>query len=392
MIVRIAAFIGLEVLAVTAAFVHQVLGLHTDEAKYLLNIPYPHPPLLRWIMGLTDGWAFQEIFWRIVFATIVIQAVWLVWDMGCSLGLWKRFALCILWLFSVAVLSQAGAVFMAPITAVQALFLCWGPSRPDILKRWSPLIGFLWLEMLFTAYQGILFFPLVIAALHRSQMPRSRAMAVFLIPIFLLALYTITNPLAIESFGLAGGMSTELSFVDLFGRASKLWLMSGSIILSVLGVIGMMRGRDLALVSTFLILFAYVVVSFREYYAILFIPLFIAGILAFPKYLRHPVLLAGVHIVLGLLVAYFSSQTIDYSAQIVGAQLRDEGVSGTMLISGSFGHEWQYFLPGPVRRYRSEFLDEAAAAICREPCESFDTRTWRMILDGGEPVWVRQTP
>ena len=69
---------GLEVYALALAFLQAMSGVRTDEAKYLLNIPYPHPPAARFVLGLTDGWAYQEIFWRIVFATLLVQAVFLV--------------------------------------------------------------------------------------------------------------------------------------------------------------------------------------------------------------------------------------------------------------------------------------------------------------------------
>jgi hypothetical protein len=104
---RLMSFIGLEFYSFALAGVRHVGGVHTDEAKYLLNIPYPHPPLARWILHWTELIPFQELLWRIVFATLLIQAVFFVWDMARMRTREERFTLCGLWLFS----TGAGTLF-----------------------------------------------------------------------------------------------------------------------------------------------------------------------------------------------------------------------------------------------------------------------------------------
>ena len=68
---RILIILLLEGYAILLAGMQGVAGVRTDEAKYLLNIPYPHPPFARWIIGQTEWMTYQEMFWRIVFATIL---------------------------------------------------------------------------------------------------------------------------------------------------------------------------------------------------------------------------------------------------------------------------------------------------------------------------------
>src|SRR3989338_3989707 len=110
--------IGLQIVAFLLAWLQFLTGMRTDEAKYLLNIPYPHPPLIRSVLGWTDGFVYQEIFWRVIFATLIIQAVWLVWDMGRSFGRPSRILLALAWLLSSGVILQGGSLFIGPLSAL----------------------------------------------------------------------------------------------------------------------------------------------------------------------------------------------------------------------------------------------------------------------------------
>ena len=116
-------FLLMELYALVLASMQFLHSVKTDEAKYLLNIPYPHPPLARFILHLTDSWPFQEFFWRFVFASLCIQAVRLVWKLSHDLKPKTRFALSILWLCNTAIIFQAGSIMMAPLTALEALSL-----------------------------------------------------------------------------------------------------------------------------------------------------------------------------------------------------------------------------------------------------------------------------
>jgi hypothetical protein len=355
-----------------------------------MNIPYPHPPLVRWILEATDGWQHQELFWRIVFASLLTHGTWLVWDMARKLHKDQRVTLCGLWLFSGAMLLQAGTLFMPTITAVQTLFLCWMLSRKDILKKWSALIALLWLEMLFTAYQGILFAPLIYIALLSSGIAPWKRWSTFLAPIALLALYTPTNPLTVVTTGFVSGMSTGLPIEESITRVLKLWVIGGSAALSILGLYGMVRSRDYALVLTLVLVTAYIFVGFRSYYAILFTPLLIAGLLSAPKLLKSSAFLLALQIVAGIAIFLYVPFTEMSSARSIGDALHIAGAHGDILIEGSFGHEWQYLMPGSVKRYHPEFIKNASAIVCLERCTGIDPEAWEPLSNTKEEVWVKK--
>ena len=114
-------FIGLEAYAVALAVLQSLSGVRTDEAKYLLSIPYPHPPFLRSVMSATEWVPFQEMLWRVLLASLFIHAVWLIWDMVRGLDRQQRIALCGAWLLSGSILLLSGSILLAPVNAVQAL-------------------------------------------------------------------------------------------------------------------------------------------------------------------------------------------------------------------------------------------------------------------------------
>lgn len=397
MLSRILAIIGLQGFAVLTAMLHMHLGVHTDEAKYLMNIPYPHPPLLRWLMGMTDGWQYQEIFWRVFIASFLVHGVWLVADMARKCSREQRITLCGLWLFSGALLLQSGTVMMAPVTAVQTLFLCWMLSHPAFLKKWSVLIAALWLEMLFTAYQGILFAPLVWVALEQSKIGFAKRLSAFFLPIALLTLYTLTNPLAIAAMGFAGTMHGEVSFEDSLLLLLKIWVIGGSFVLSILGILGMIRSRNISLILSIVLLAMYVLLSSRVYYAILFTPLLIAGIVAQPKLLRSSAFILATQMVMGVALFLYIPFSSGSNARSIARELQNAaGTSGSVLIKGSFGHDWQYLIPGSVLRYNQQLLRDAKVVICRpwDACTESDRR----MMEGmgfnlhpgfGDEVWVR---
>src|SRR3989344_2564918 len=292
---RLMLIAGLEVWAFVLAFAQSLGGgVRTDEAKYLLNIPYPQPPLARTILGWTEAWPFQEMFWRIVFATLLVQAVWLVWDLGRDLPREHRFVLALGWLLSASVLFQAGTLMMAPLTALQGLIFVWlalNRSLPMSLNENSAtgsglflrgrgttlMIGMLWLASLFTAYQAILYLPLPWMILRRRNAPLWEQVLYLGFPIVLLTLYTLTNPLAVASFMNAGGENLDIPFAFWFWYLARLWITGGSLALTILGIIGMIRSRNLALLGAFLLTSVFCFVSFRDYYDILFTPLFVGG-------------------------------------------------------------------------------------------------------------------
>ena len=383
--------LAIEAAAVALAWMHHIAGLHTDEAKYLLNIPYPHPPLFRWLIGLNDGWRHQEIFWRIVFATLLLHAVWLIWDMGRMLPKRQRVALCGLWIFSSAVLLQAGSIGMAPITALQALLAIWLLSRPNLLARYPTLPAFLWLSMLFTAYQAVLFAPIIIVLLWRTRTSLLTKGIAFVAPMILLGLYTLINPLAVVAMGFAGTMSTQLPILDFLSRGIRAWLMAGSIVLSVMGVVGLLLGKGWEYILSAALVAAYVFVAYRPYYAILFPPILIAGLVSAPRLLKFGIPLLILQIMLGLFFTWTAPPQVISAARPVGQILRSHDVHGIVLINGAFGHDWQYEMPGRVQRYDTEFITRASAAVCLDVCKGIP-RSWQKINETPEVWTVPQTP
>lgn len=390
---RILNILGIELLAVALAIVASLHGVLTDEAKYLLNIPYPHPPLFRFIVGLTRTLPGQEFFWRVVLATLLLQAVWFVIAFLPEEHKSERFALGALWVLSAAVLTQAGQILVAPVTALQALVFCWLLLHGRDLERHAGWIALLWLASLFTAYQAILFAPVALAVFWRLRLPFWKRAAAFLLPVFLLGLYSLGNPLALSSMITAGEQNVSTgSPVDALRGILLLWAVGGSIILSLLGTFGMFSARRWPLVASLFLLSLFLFLSYRPYYGILFTPLFIAGLAAHPRLLRF----TGLSIILTLLCAVFivpralpaAERT---PARLVMETLEENRVSeGMILITGSFGHEWQYESPMVVQRYHPRLIDSSRAVICLADCPEVRWKErWRLLPGLPVEVWMR---
>lgn len=393
--IRLLAVIGLEFFALFLAFFQSLGGVRTDEAKMLLNIPYPHPPLLRWIVSQTEFLPFQEMLWRVLFASLLVQAVWFVWCMGRRLRPVLRFLVCALWLFSAAVLQQAGSIMTAPVTAVEGLVFCWlllcRQETPPLRRREAtPFIAFLFLLSLFTAYQVVLYLPLVVAILRMRRV--SWSCIAFLVgsSLFLVALYAFSNPLSLDRFVDAGMLNAGKSVYRKMAELGDVMIVGGSLVGSILGILGMMRARSFPLVFSFLLVAAFVFLSHRSYYAILFLPLFVAGVILLFSDTRRLLWPYATVLVFGLLS--FSSLAFPSSpspAREIIRELTRRGVFGNILINGSFGHEWQYESRLPIRRYRPEFLNDAGAVVCLQPCEGMAS-DWQKIGNMPEEAWVNR--
>lgn len=395
---RIVAIVGLELYAVAFALVQLQGGLHTDEAKYLLNIPYPHPPLVRWVLSLTEIWPFQEVFWRVVFATMLVQAVWLVWDMTRGVAL--RFVPSIFWITSAGVVLLIGRIFMAPLTAVQGLVFLWLLSRIELANRYPGLIALFWLASLFTAYQAILYLPIVAVLFWRMDLKPWQKVSGILGPIALLALYSATNPHAVLSFMRGGTANASVDAAWNFRRALEVWGVGGSVILSIFGTLAAVRSRS-PVIAVLALVFVFIMVSYRPYYAVLFTPLFIAGLLSHPQILCRPLSKVVLHVLVTILIVTSSgfallrekSPAREVSEAIVSQALAAE-TSGSplrrqfLLISGPFGHEWQYESPWPVRRFKENLVDDAVAVVCLEKCKLVGAGFERGDV-GGVEVWMR---
>ena len=243
------------VLAVYPWLLH---GVRTDEAKYLLNIPYPQPPLGRWIIGMTEFLPFQELLWRLIIASLLVHAVFLIWKISAKCGTFARLFLCAAWLLSAGVLLQIGTIMMAPVTALQGLLfvaLIFLPLKKD---RWTSFfIGLLWFASLFTAYQAVLYLPLAMEALRRTKTSLRTQVLYIVFPIVLVFVYALSNPLIIASFVNAGTENETIPFYAWVFYLARLWISGGSLVLTVLGIWGMLRFRRFGLLGSFVLLSAF---------------------------------------------------------------------------------------------------------------------------------------
>lgn len=400
--------IGLELLALLLAWLQSLGGVRTDEAKVLLNIPYPHPPLLRWIVNQTEFLPFQEMLWRVLLASIVVQAVWFVWHMGAGLARGPRFLACASWLCSGAVLLQAGTITTAPVIAVFGLIFCWflachpehvegrhAAENVSMLRRvqhdtFVPFVlAFLWLSALFTAYQAVLYLPLLVAILLRLRVSRPSLFSVVDVPLLLVILYVLSNPLSLDRFVDAGTLNAGKNFFQKLSELGGAALVGGSIVGGIAGLYGIVRARERALSFSLLLVAAFIFLSFRSYYAILFMPLFTGGVIFLlrerPQWWKK----VGIAYLLALFILRPLPIGMTPSpARGVMQALTYAGVAGDVLINGSFGHEWQYESPFPVRKYRPEFLENAGVLVCLDSCGNIP-HSWRKFEGVTVDVWVR---
>lgn len=390
---KLTAAVGLECYALVLAALQWANGVRTDEAKYLLDIPYPHPPLARWFLSLFDGFAWQEQAARIVFATVMVQAAWLVWDMGRALKPGARLALCATWLGSAAFVFQAGTVMMAVLTALQAITFLWLLSRPREAVPSAPAVGFFWLLTLFTALQGLLLAPLAVAVLRRRNASWVAVAWYAGVPVVLLALYALGNPFTLASFLLQGGKDAgDTVLVRALGTGWVL-VLAGSGVATVAGIVGMLRERRWPVLASFTLFCAYVFLGRFDYYAILFLPFLVAG--AEVLFRRLPLLgvpaallTVAATIVLGFHLRPFF---IANSARDISARFDAMGVTGLVLVAGDYGHEWQYGAGGDreVRPYAESLHKQANAIVCTNDCVDLDPAEWTQMDSFPVKAWTR---
>lgn len=392
---RYLAVVLLEGYAILLALTQSLSGVKTDEAKYLLDVPYPHPPLLRFFMGLTEPLPFQELFWRLVLATLLVQAVWIVADLVREWHVEKRLTLCVMWLTAGSLMLQAGSIMMAPVTALQGLVFVWlllRNQRPETRnQRQLGWIALFWLASLFTAYQAILYAPIVWMIFRRAGMDRAKTALAVGVPVALVVLYVLQNPLAIESFVSAGGQNPDVGFTDKLSTVVIAWLASGSVILSMVGLSGMLRKRAFAFSLSFLLVCAFLFVSFRAYYPVLFLPLLIAGVASSENTLRRVHIILALQIVVAALILAQTPLSVSPSpARRVMERINELPGAGTVLIQGSFGHEWQYESESPVLRFRTALVSKAKAAVCLVSCPEIAHYGFYQVQNLPEEVWVRK--
>lgn len=393
----------LEVVAVTLALYQSLAGVRTDEAKYLLDIPYPHPPLARGIFHVFETVPYQELGVRILLATLLIQAVWLVANLAKNFTPENRMTLCGLWVFSGSVLFQSGTIMMAPLTALQGLVFVWlfmkmENARPDAVGRgkwkvenYAGFIALFWLASLFTAYQAILYLPIIITLFWRMKLSLVAKVAAVCVPITLMLLYIATSPLAIASFTSAGGQNAALPVAQILQQTVSVALFAGSTVFSVVGILGLFRSKNIALIASFTLVILFLCVSFRAYYAVLFLPLFVGGVVADKSVLRKPALILALQILAAVYIFSVASLSFYKSdAKVVMRTVNQVQTHGAVLIAGGFGHQWQYESVSPVYRYRTDLLAKAKAVVCIEECPNISAYGFYQVNNLPQKVWVRR--
>lgn len=380
----------LEVYAGVLAWMQLLGGVRTDEAKYLLNIPYPHPPVARWIFSLLEQVPHAELLWRVVLASLVVQAVWLAASFF-PLSKGARVALGACWLCGAAVVTQAGSIMLAPVTAVQYMLCLWLLTRsPETLRRNEGWIVLGWLLSLFTAFHAALAFPILLSLFRRSGRSRLHSVLLTFAPLGLLALYMLSNPLSIAALLLTPGVGGELSTAEKLWESAWLAVVAGSGIVSLVGGLGLLQRRTVPVLMSALLVFAYITISPQPYYAMLLAPFLVFGVGMFSLRISPvlPASCAVLAVIVTLLLFPSSRPSFEpTSARAVVASI-PSGAGEYLLINGSFGHEWQWESALPVRRLTPSLLDDAAAIVCVEPCMDFGS-TYRIL--GGEhlfDVWI----
>ena len=388
-------FFGLVLLGIALAALHAWQGITTDEAKYLLNIPYPHPPLARSVIAFTQWMPGQDLLWRVLLALALLLAAELARAFAPERERASTFLLAGLWVLSASVFVSAGQILLAPVTAVEMLVFCFWYLKSEDLERMAGWMALLWLASLFTAYQAILFLPVVAAVFWRLELARWQRLVALGGPILLLALYTAMNPLAFASMvtaseqNLGGG-----SPLTALGGVVWLWILGGSLVLSVLGTIGMFASRKWPLILSLLLVAGFTFLSFRPYYGILFVPLLIAGLASSPSLMRRvgTILLATLVCALILIPISFPAAGPSPVSGVYAA-VKQAGIPAgvTMVIAGPFGHEWQY---GPyiVRRMvgNPQLLDSARVAVCLVDCPVLRGREgWEKLPGVSVETWIR---
>ena len=387
---RLLVIIGIEGFAVLLALYRGLGAVHTDEAKYLLNIPYPHPPLGRFLINLTESVPHNEMIWRIIFATLLTQAVWLVAHMAKRLKPENRLTLCGLWLFSASGMFQSGTIMMAVLTALQGLVLVWLLLSQGNKRRLG-WIALFWFASLFTAYQAVLYLPIVVAIFWKEKVrPLHMGLAIGM-PMLLIGFYVASNPLAAASFISAGEQNIGQSLIHLLQTTTISWLWAGSAVLSIVGLIGILKGKQWALLLSFVLVCAFHITSYRMYYPVLFLPLLVGGVVASPQVLRKSASLLALQIVIAVYVfAHTQLAFYETGARTVMRQVNQLQSNGVVLISGSFSHSWQYESTSPILHYKPALLSKAKAVVCLDQCPGIAGYGFYQIENIPQEVWVRR--
>jgi hypothetical protein len=253
------------------------------------------------------------------------------------------------------------------------------------------------LASLFTVYQSALYAPLVLSLLLRTHINKRLAYLYWLVPMGLLALYSFANPLAIASMFNVTNMDSGMTFGHKLWNIAWTYLLAGGA-LTFVGLLGVLRSgrRDIQCAAALVLLF--IALSAQYYYAILLTPILIGGL--YVQLCRRRVNTTLFLVCQLALTVYFVHhdwpQMTQGPARATMNAVHAQGIGGTVIIDGFFGHEWSYESGAPVRRFTQNLSTDAEAKaeaiVCtKKTCEEdIDTDKW-VKLDGTPvEVWVRR--
>jgi hypothetical protein len=325
-------------------------------------------------------------------------------------------------------LTQAGTIMMATVTAFQGLLFVWlmyrgeaqGPSAkyqvPKFFRHawnlalgtwnffrgqqdhekseWYAFwVGILWFASLFTAYQIVLFLPIVIAVFAGLPVSRNKRIFYFVAPVIALVLYTVGSPLIIASFAIQGSKDASASVLMRLVHMGWLWVLAGSIFGAILGVWGILRSKSWALILTFILMSLAMCMAWQQYYGILFSPLLVAGLLHFFHHQKlksfpySPLIVFATAVIVGITPPW---TTTAVSREVVSDVEQHATQSGALMIYGFFGHDWQYeSTHRPVRRYIPQEFAHASALVCTNNCDAIRKEGMWLVTDHPVEVWVR---
>jgi hypothetical protein len=386
-----------ELIALGIALLGMRMGLHSDEAKDLLEIPYPLPLAIHWFLSLGASLTLHEFLLRFLLASVTVQAGWLLWDLGAVLPLERQMALVGTWLLSAALITQGGALMPVTIAATFGLVFVWIALHPEGTSHCrGPCIGILWLLSLFISYQCLLFAPLVWSGLRSNRTQLRESIVYFCIPILLLAVHLLGHPLAIDNVMHSATQDLPLPTGTRLLFAMKIFLFAGGYVASVIGLWGILTGGRRDLLLSLILILLFIFLSSQPLYAILLLPLLTGGL--FLLFCRRKVPPRGfllLQAVATTIVIIISPPTKNLNiARETIASLHAQGITGMILIDGPYGDEWQYESPEAVRTFSQELSTniekQAAVLICtKKSCEDdIDTDIWKPLP--GLPAWVKK--
>ncbi|MDD5055185.1 MAG: hypothetical protein PHZ00_02860 [Candidatus Peribacteraceae bacterium] len=388
-----------ELIALGIALLGMRMGLQSDEAKYLLEVPFSLPHAIRWFLSFGASLTFHEFLMRFVLASIAVQAGWLLWDLGTVLPLERQMALVGTWLLSAALIMQGGTLLPVTMTTVCGLAFVWVALHPEGTGHCrGPCVGLLWLLSLFISYQCLLYAPLVWSGLRSNRAHLRESVLYFTIPVLLLGIYLLGYPLAVAGMPQIPTQDMPLETGQRFLLAMKIFLFAGGYVTSVVGLWGILTGgrRDLflslILILTFILLFP------RQHHAVLLLPLLTGGF--FLLFCRRKVpprgfLLLQTVATIIVIIIHPPKKSLNIARETMAA-LHAQGITtGMILIDGAYGHEWQYESRQPIRTFsqelRASIEEQAAVFICtKKSCEddrNFDL--WTKRISAPLEVWTK---